>query len=140
MTSPPVCSTMAEQKGERVMIMKGDSYEMSMLFDFYGDTLTEKQRHLFDCYYNQDLSLAEIAENEGITRQGVRDSIVRSQASMEELEQTIGLISRYKAASESFGRISRATAELRRQARGLLTEREIIALADEIDAAAAEIR
>ena len=55
--------------------MKGKPLEMSLLFDFYGETLTEKQRELFDLYYNEDLSLAEIAEHAGITRQGVRDSI-----------------------------------------------------------------
>ena len=49
--------------------------EISFLLDFYGDMLTEKQRSMVDYYYNEDLSLAEIAENEGITRQGVRDSI-----------------------------------------------------------------
>ena len=57
--------------------MKGKPLEMSLLFDFYGETLTEKQRELFDLYYNEDLSLAEIAEHAGITRQGVRDSIKR---------------------------------------------------------------
>ena len=119
--------------------LKRDNYEMSLLLDFYGDTLTEKQRHLFDCYYNQDLSLAEIAENENITRQGVRDAIVRSEASMEELEQSIGLIRKHKAMSESISRIRRATDELRVIARGLLQEREVAALADEIDAAAAAI-
>ena len=58
--------------------MKATPLEMSLLFDFYGETLTEKQRELFDLYYNEDLSLSEIAEHAGITRQGVRDSIKRS--------------------------------------------------------------
>ena len=58
--------------------MKATPLEMSLLFDFYGETLTEKQRELFDLYYNEDLSLSEIAEHAGITRQGVRDSIERS--------------------------------------------------------------
>ena len=57
--------------------MKATPLEMSLLFDFYGETLTEKQRELFDLYYNEDLSLSEIAEHAGITRQGVRDSIKR---------------------------------------------------------------
>ena len=55
--------------------MKNQTYRMTMLFDFYGDILTERQRELFDLYYNEDLSLAEIAENCGISRQGVRDQI-----------------------------------------------------------------
>ena len=50
-----------------------NSVEISILLDLYGETLTEKQRSYLDCYYNNDLSLSEIAENEGITRQGVRD-------------------------------------------------------------------
>lgn len=72
-----------------------NAYEMSMLFDFYGDTLTEKQQSYFDLYYNQDLSLGEIAENEGITRQGVRDVIVRAEAIMHELEEKTGIMARF---------------------------------------------
>ena len=62
--------------------MKNQAYRMAMLFDFYGDLLTERQREFYDLYYNEDLSLAEIAENYGISRQGVRDVIVRAEASM----------------------------------------------------------
>ena len=53
--------------------MKSQAYRMAMLFDFYGDVLTPRQKEFYDLYYNEDLSLAEIAENNGITRQGVRD-------------------------------------------------------------------
>ena len=63
--------------------MKEKSYEMTILFDFYGDILTEKQQELFDLYYNEDLSLGEIAEHLGITRQGVRDGIVRAEQNTE---------------------------------------------------------
>lgn len=66
--------------------MKNQTYRMTMLFDFYGDILTPRQRELFDLYYNEDLSLAEIAENCGISRQGVRDVIVRAENAMTELE------------------------------------------------------
>ena len=51
----------------------------TMLFDFYGELLTDKQREYFDLHYNEDLSLAEIAESEGITRQGVWDIIRRGE-------------------------------------------------------------
>ena len=53
--------------------MKNQTYRMSMLFDFYGELLTDRQKEFFDLYYNEDLSLAEIAEHAGISRQGVRD-------------------------------------------------------------------
>ena len=75
--------------------MKNQTYRMTMLFDFYGDILTPRQRELFDLYYNEDLSLAEIAENCGISRQGVRDVIVRAENAMTELEDKTGLIKRF---------------------------------------------
>lgn len=75
--------------------MKNKPLEMCLLFDFYGDILTEKQKELFDLYYNEDLSLAEIAEHVGITRQGVRDSIVRAEHTLTDLEEKLGLVSRY---------------------------------------------
>ena len=56
--------------------------EIALLFDFYGDMLTDKQRDVVELYYDNDLSLSEIAENEGITRQGVRDSIKRAEAQL----------------------------------------------------------
>ena len=75
--------------------MKATPLEMSLLFDFYGETLTEKQRELFDLYYNEDLSLSEIAEHAGITRQGVRDSIKRAEHALHEMEDKLGLVARY---------------------------------------------
>lgn len=74
--------------------MKNQTYRMTMLFDFYGEILTDRQKEFFDLYYNEDLSLAEIAENYGISRQGVRDVIVRAEAAMTELEDKTGLIRR----------------------------------------------
>lgn len=75
--------------------------EISNLLDFYGDVLTEKQRDVLEQYYNDDLSLAEIAENFGITRQGVRDAIKRGEGILLELEQKVGFVA-------ATGRCSRA--------------------------------
>lgn len=75
--------------------MKNQAYRMAMLFDFYGDVLTDRQKEFYDLYYNEDLSLGEIAENYGITRQGVRDVIVRAEAVLTELEDKTGLIKRF---------------------------------------------
>ena len=65
--------------------------EISVLLDYYGGMLTDKQRDVIDLYYNQDLSLAEIAEHEKISRQGVRDNIKRGEAYLLELEENLHL-------------------------------------------------
>ena len=75
--------------------MKNQTYRMTMLYDFYGELLTERQKEFFDLYYNDDLSLSEIAENYGISRQGVRDVIVRAEAAMDEIEEKTHLIRRF---------------------------------------------
>lgn len=75
--------------------MKNQAYQMTMLFDFYGDMLTERQKEFYDLYYNVDLSLSEIAQNSGITRQGVRDVIVRAEHILVELEEKTGIIARF---------------------------------------------
>lgn len=69
---------------------------ITLLFDFYGDILTDKQQDVIDYYYNEDLSLAEISEHLGITRQGVRDSIKRAEATMIEMEEKLGHVKRFK--------------------------------------------
>ena len=65
--------------------------EMGYLLDFYGEVLTEKQREMLRQYYNDDLSLSEIGENFGITRQGARDAIKHGENALklEELEQMV---------------------------------------------------
>ena len=93
--------------------MKGKPREMSLLFDFYGETLTEKQRELFDLYYNEDLSLAEIAEHAGITRQGVRDSIKRAEHALREMEDKLGLVARYGGTERCAEELMREVERLR---------------------------
>lgn len=63
---------------------------VSALLDFYGPFLSEKQRNLLHHYYNEDLSLSEIAENEQITRQGVRDLIKRGELQLKRYEEECG--------------------------------------------------
>jgi predicted DNA-binding protein YlxM (UPF0122 family) len=75
--------------------MRAETLEMTMLFDFYGELLTEKQREYFDLRHNEDLSLAEIAENVGITRQGVFDIVARAEATLRDAEAKTGLIRRF---------------------------------------------
>lgn len=75
--------------------MKGKPLEMSLLFDFYGELLTSKQQELFHLYYGEDLSLAEIAELVGVSRQGVRDVIKRAENTLYEMERRLQLVARY---------------------------------------------
>ena len=88
--------------------MKNQTFRMTMLLDFYGDVLTERQKEFFDLYYNEDLSLSEIAENYGISRQGVRDVIVRAEAVMTELEDKTGLMKRFMQIREKANAITAA--------------------------------
>ena len=66
--------------------------KVSILLDFYGKLLTEKQFKLLDDYYNNDLSLSEIAENESITRQAVRDNLKNGENNLLEYETKLGLM------------------------------------------------
>ena len=76
--------------------MKSQAYT-AMLFSIHGDVLTPRQKEFYDLYYNEDLSLAEIAENNGITREGVPDVIVRRRPTPTDLEDKTGLIKRFHA-------------------------------------------
>ncbi len=91
----------------------GKNLEVSLLLDFYGDMLTEKQRNMVDYYYNDDLSLAEIAENEGISRQGVRDSVKRAEAQMLEMEARLGLSRRFREMCAQAQEIRQLAQEIR---------------------------
>ena len=71
-----------------------DALEMALLFDYYGGMLTEKQRSCYDMRYNQDLSLGEIAQNLGISRQAVCDSLTRTEALLRKMEAEIGCVCR----------------------------------------------
>ena len=91
----------------------GKDYEIAMLLDFYGELLTEKQREAMDLYYNEDLSLAEIAEPLNISRQGVRDSIKRGEKQLFDLENTLGLAKRFKEIEKDVVNIQEMFKELK---------------------------
>ena len=71
-----------------------DALEMTLLFDYYGDLLTERQKLCFDMRYNQDLSLSEIAAELNVSRQGVYDNLSRAEALLKNMEEKTGLVSR----------------------------------------------
>ena len=92
--------------------MAEDRVMQSLLLDFYGQLLTDKQRETCELYFNEDLSLAEIAEQCGISRQGVWDNVRRAVAALEEIEEKTGLIRRFSETQRSLGRLHAETEKL----------------------------
>ncbi len=75
--------------------MTEKSYDISRLLDFYGELLTERQRLAARLYYDDDLSLSEVAQELGISRQGVRASLKKSEEALESMEEKLGLAERF---------------------------------------------
>lgn len=80
--------------------------DITILMDYYGAVLTEKQLSFLEYYYNDDLSLSEIAENEGITRQGVRDAIKRAENTLIDMEQKLCFVAKNDELSKGLNDIS----------------------------------
>ena len=99
--------------------------QISFLLDFYGEMLTEKQREMITLYYNDDLSLAEIAEDQGITRQGVRDAIKRAEQQLTELEACLGLARRFREMRDGLSQICDETLKIAAFNRQFVLSKEI---------------
>ena len=93
----------------------------SVLLDYYGPVLTDKQRAILTEYYDEDLSLAEIAENYGITRQGVRDAIKHGEATLTDMESRLGYARREGAQRADLERLEQLVMEVRCCNTGLYT-------------------
>ena len=78
---------------------------IAYLLDFYGDVLSERRRRVLDDYYNNDLSLSEIAAELGISRQGVRELIKKAEEELSFYEQKLHLASRFQQAAEHAERL-----------------------------------
>ncbi len=112
--------------------MKHNALEMTLLLDYYGELLTEKQKTCFDLYYNQDLSLGEIAEEAGISRQGVHDSLARAEASLLAMEEKIGCVARAGRQQNALDAICRAARKLAEIPEAQKLAQEIMQAVDEI--------
>lgn len=110
--------------------------ETALLFDFFGDLLTERQRTYFDLYYNEDLSLSEIAEERGVTRQAVWDIIRRAETTLRELEQKTRVVARFTRMQRDIGRLQDLAEEIRRRT----GEPEIRVLADTLQQQLQELK
>ena len=89
-----------------------DAFEKTLLFDHYGELLTQRQRLCFEIYFEQDLSLAEIAEELSVSRQGVYDNLSRTEALLRNMEQKTGCVSRDLKCRHVAERIGALTAQL----------------------------
>lgn len=81
--------------------------EQAMLYDFYGELLNEHQKSIFEEYVLDNLSLSEIAEGHGISRQGVHDLIKRADAALNKYESRLHLVSKFLAVKDSVNEINR---------------------------------
>ena len=103
--------------------------EMSFLLDFYGDILSERRRSVMTMYYNEDLSLSEIASEIGISRQGVRDLIKKSEEELSLLEEKLGLAAKFERVKLCADKLEAALSDSS-VSEGL--RREIVSLTEEI--------
>ena len=101
--------------------MVAKNLEISLLLDFYGDMLTEKQRNVVELYYNEDLSLSESAAHS----QGVRDSIKRAEGILLDLEDRLGLAKKFRTIQDGLDRIVQNAQEIRAYNSRFGTSKEI---------------
>ncbi len=109
--------------------MTDETVYRTMLYDFYGELLTDKQREYFDLHYNEDYSLGEIAEMTGISRQGVWDIIRRAEEALRKTEEKTGLVHRFQETQAAVDDIQASLETL-----VSLTQGEARALAEELSA------
>ena len=107
----------------------------SSLLDIYGGVLTEKQREMLELYYNEDLSLSEIAANEGISRQGVRDSIKRGEEALADLEDKIGVVAIMEQYDELLDAVTNGCDEIIADCRSYTTTKSVIEKLERIKSA-----
>ena len=89
-----------------------DATELILLFDYYGDLLTQRQRECFELRYDQDLSLGEIGQELGISRQGVHDNLSRTEALLQNMEAKTGCVRRDRACRKAAVKITQLAQQL----------------------------
>ena len=110
-----------------------DALEMALLYDYYGGMLTEKQRQCYTMRYEQDLSLGEIAETLGVSRQAVCDNLTRTEALLRKMETNIGCISRGLKARKAVQSIRSAAESLNADPATAELAKKIIAACDDLE-------
>lgn len=105
-----------------------EKIKISMLLEIYGKLLTDKQYTLLDDYYNKDLSLTEIAENEGITRQAVRDFLKKGEKKLFEYEEKLGVMKKNTIQEEKIADILSEIAKIEKS----FTDEEIANVLEDV--------
>ena len=94
------------------------SARVSLLYDFYGQLLTEKKRQVIELYHEEDMSLSEIASELGITRAAVHDSLKSAERALENYEEKLSLVERFLKTEEAFGEITQKLDGLKKKYAG----------------------
>ena len=89
-----------------------DATELILLYDYYGDLLTDRQKECFELRYDQDLSLGEIGQELGISRQGVHDNLSRTEALLQNMEAKTGCVRRDRACRKAARQITELAKQL----------------------------
>ena len=113
---------------------------LSVLLDYYAPMLTDKQKDVIDLYYNEDLSISEIAEHENITRQGVRDSIKRGEQTLYDMEEKFRLAERSEKYSEIMGEIAVLAADIKKECASCGNPKAIVRRAEYLEKLAEEYK
>ena len=112
------------------------SARVSLLYDFYGQLLTEKKRQVIELYHEEDMSLSEIASELGITRAAVHDSLKSAERALENYEEKLSLVERFLKTEEAFGEIAQKLDGLKRRYAG---DRELAEAIEDIETIARRI-
>jgi len=105
-----------------------EKYCLIMLFDFYGNLLTTNQKSILDLYCNYDLSLGEISERKGISRQGVYDTVKRSENKLKNFEKKLKLVEKFGIIRESVDEFSDLIAKIEGQVDSQSVEKDLTEL------------
>ena len=113
--------------------MINEKYYLIMLFDFYGNLLTDNQKNILDLYCNYDLSLGEISEIKNISRQAVYDAVKRSEDKLKNFEKKLELVERFGIVRNSLGEFSELITKIEKNISDDMTKRNIEKLKNMVD-------
>lgn len=108
------------------MTKEQDLMRRALYLDFYGSLLTEKQREIYDLYYQQDLSLGEISELRGVSREAVYDTLKRSEDALKSYESKLRLLEKYQFSREITKEIAQIIASLKKREEQEQIDRKLI--------------